>query len=87
MGANLRGADLWNANLTGAWLEEADLDDAILESANLSYAHLQETLHLTVDQLSRVKTLYKAQLSPEHLERVKKDYPHLLEKPRPDVRE
>jgi hypothetical protein len=53
-------------------LQEADLIDinAIGEK------------NLTIQQLSKVKTLYKAKLDPELMEQVKKNCPHLLEKPK-----
>ena len=70
--ANLRGVNLWRANLAGANLSRTDLGKAILK----------ETKYLTIEQLSQVKTLYKAQLDPKLMDQVKKKYPHLLEKPK-----
>jgi hypothetical protein len=40
--------------------------------------------NLTIEQLSKVKTLFLAKLDPELLEQVKKCCPHLLEKPKED---
>jgi len=84
--ANLNKADLFEALLNEANLSGADLSGANLYGANLSNAilcrtDLRRVLHLKVEQLSKVKTLYKAKLEPELMEQVKKDYPHLLDKP------
>jgi hypothetical protein len=90
--ANLEAADLAGANLTGANLMETDLTEAdlcganltgaTLTGANLTEADLWETRNLTIEQLSDVKTLYQAELAPELMERIEKEYPHLLEKPK-----
>jgi len=37
---------------------------------------------LSINKLSKVKTLYKAKLDPELIEQVKDKYPHLLEEPK-----
>jgi hypothetical protein len=36
--------------------------------------------NLSINKLSKVKTLYKAKLDPELIEQVKDKYPHLLKK-------
>ena len=77
--ADLRGANLTEADLKGAYLEEADLRKTKLYKANLRGAH-----YLTIKQLSEVKTLYEAELDSELMEQIKKKYPHLLEKPKPE---
>lgn len=64
--ANLEEANLWQANL-----EEADLEEANLWGAK----------NLTIEQLSKVETLYKAKLDLELEAQIKKKYPHLLEEP------
>jgi len=94
--AQLQGADLRNAQLQGAYLGEAQLDSANLygaqlDSADLWLAQLQGAdfrnaqllgaENLTIEQLSKVKTLYKAELDPILYEGIKRDYPHLLEDP------
>lgn len=79
--ANLKGAHLSDANLKGAGLSNANLEDARLERANLEEADLKNARGLTIEQLSKVKTLYKAKLDPELIEQIKEEYPHLLEKP------
>jgi hypothetical protein len=40
--------------------------------------------YLTIEQLSKAKTLYKAELDPELMEQVKEKYPRLLERPKED---
>jgi len=36
----------------------------------------------SIEQLSKVKTLYEANLDSELMEQMKKKYPHLLENPK-----
>jgi len=86
--AQLQRANLHAANLEGANLEEADLwganlEGAKLEGANLEGANLVGTKGLRIkEQLSRVKTLYKAKLDPKILIEIKRNYFRLLEKPK-----
>jgi uncharacterized protein YjbI with pentapeptide repeats len=85
--ANLQEAELFQANLQEAQLLEANLRQAELLEANLQQASLREAnltgaKNLTIDQLSKVKTLYKTKLDPDLLEQVKKCCPHLLEEPK-----
>ncbi|WP_231590494.1 pentapeptide repeat-containing protein [Methanosarcina siciliae] len=95
--ANLEGANLIEANLERANLIEANLERAILmyanlkganfegvnlEEANFEGTNLKRTKNLTVDQLSKVKTLYKAELDPELEKPLKEKYPTLFEKPK-----
>ena len=92
--ADLYGADLSSANLSGTVMQyadlsradliNADLSDAYLRRANLSRADLSEVFGLNIEQLSKVKTLYKAKLDPELIVQVKDRYPHLLKKPKPE---
>lgn len=84
--ANLQGADLTDAflqeaNLAGANLEKTNLLGANLKGAELLYAKMQTSLHLGIEQLTQAKTLYNAKLNQMHIEIIKKDFPHLLEKP------
>ena len=60
--------------------KRADLSDANLSGANLSGANLTQVKNLSINKLSKVKTLYKAKLDPELIEQVKDKYPHLLKK-------
>ena len=80
--ADLRGANLQGADLAGANLEGADLLGANLQGATLSHAILWLAKDLTIEQLATVKTLYRAKLDPPLLRQVKKQFPHLLEKPK-----
>jgi uncharacterized protein YjbI with pentapeptide repeats len=85
--AILVGADLQGANLSGVDLFRADLGKASLSKAHLHETNLQEAdlggaKYLTLEQLSRVKTLYGTRLDSTLLEQVKVNYPHLLEEPK-----
>lgn len=62
---NLSGANLEKAYLGGAYFEETNIEGANLKNANLEYAELKGAKNLTVDQLSKAKTLYMAELDPE----------------------
>ncbi len=91
----LKGVNLNEANLAGAQLERAILKKAFLVGANLAGAHLERAIlkeaflmeanlegaFLTIEQLSKVRTLYKAQLDSDLMEQIKKDYPQLLKGP------
>src|SRR5665647_2362711 len=77
--ANLFGAHLEGANLLGAHLDGADLFGAHLEGADIKWAHLKGALGLSIDQLSKVKTLYNAKLDEELLILLKERYPALFE--------
>lgn len=79
--ARFTNAEFQGAKLQNADLHSADLREADLLNANLQYAELREISNLTLEQLSVVKSLYKALLDPELLEQVRESYPHLLEKP------
>jgi uncharacterized protein YjbI with pentapeptide repeats len=80
-GANLEGADLEGADLRSADLDEANLKGANLKGADLEGAYLNETLGLTVDQLSQVKTLYNAEIDPDLGKPLKEKYPNLFKPP------
>lgn len=71
-----RVANLSNSNLSDADLLIADPTDASLEGMNLI-----EAKNLTVDQLSKVKTLYDAELDPELEMPLREKYPALFEEP------
>jgi len=86
-GANLTGAILYRTNLTGAFLYGANLTGAIFHGANLDMtnlegANLKGAKDLTINQLSKVKTLYKAELDDELLIPLKEKYPALFEEPK-----
>lgn len=90
-GANLEGANLQGANLQGAYLRIADLGRANLQRVNLERADLQKAYlgkanlrkakGLPIEKLSKVKTLYEVKLESQLRKQIKKDYPHLLQKP------
>jgi uncharacterized protein YjbI with pentapeptide repeats len=94
MNANLDRANLGDADLAGTNLERAYLGDAHFEGANLEganfgganleYANLKGAKNLTIDQLSKVKTLYKAILDPKLEKTLREKYPALFEKPNQD---
>jgi uncharacterized protein YjbI with pentapeptide repeats len=75
-------ADLRGANLIGAYLHKTDLEGANLEGAKLVWIALRGAEGLTIEQLSRAKTLYTAALDPELMEQVKEKCPHLLKEPK-----
>ena len=77
--ADLSAANLFSVGLMDANLSRADLIDASLSLADLSGANLTQVENLSINQLSEVKTLYKAELDPELKKQVKDKYPHLLE--------
>ena len=81
-GAELRYAQLDNTNLMDAILNDADFSHAQLKGADLSYAQLKGARNLTIEQLSKVKTLYKAELDSILMKGIKTDYPHLLLSPK-----
>jgi hypothetical protein len=47
-------------------------------------ANLWGIYGLTIEQLSKVKSLYDAKLDPVLMAQVKEKYPHLLEGPKPE---
>lgn len=66
---NLRGADFQEADFQEAELNEIDFHKAKLEEVNLCKAK-----NLSLDQLSRVKTLRNAKLDEELLIPLQKKY-------------
>jgi len=80
-GANLQEANLQEANLQGTNLQEANLQDAALYEADLQEANLYETVNLSLDQLSHVKTLHNAIIDIKLLIPLKEKYPCLFEVP------
>jgi Uncharacterized low-complexity proteins len=82
VGANLKRAILGGTNLQLALLLRADFQGAKLDGADLTGANLEGAKNLTIDQLSKVKTLYNAKLDEELLIPLKEKYPTLFEKPK-----
>lgn len=79
--AELRGANLRDANLQGANLDGANLHKANLRGANLEKVNLQGVKYLTIEQLSKAKTLYKVKFDPYIKKQIEAKYSHLLEEP------
>jgi uncharacterized protein YjbI with pentapeptide repeats len=78
-GSNLEGAHLMRSDLSEANLAQSSLKIANLEGARLTEADLAGVKKLTLEQLSRVKTLNKAKIDSALLEQVQENYPFLLE--------
>ena len=87
---NLQKANLGSANLKSANLKNANLSRANLREADLSVAELQEAdftgvKNLTIEQVSKAKTLYQTKLDPDLMEQLRKCCPHLLENPKVEI--
>jgi hypothetical protein len=78
--ANLEMANLEMANLEEAYLGGAKLGRANLERVNFERANLEGVCGLSINQLSKAKTLYNAKLDEKLLIPLKKEYPNLFEK-------
>ncbi len=81
--AQFENAFLIKANFNNAFLMEANLRNcyvmgADFENASLYKADLRGAKGLTVEQLSKVKTLYLAQFDDEILEQIKTTLPDLV---------
>ncbi len=89
--ANLDGADLTNASLANARLINADLTRANLTrahltnanfyGADLSHAILDDARNITVNQLVKTKTLYRAKMDSAIKIEIMKIKPELVEEP------
>jgi len=80
--AHFEGAILVRANLKGSLLEDAFFEDALLGLADFTEANLEGAKNLTVDQLSKVKTLYNAKLDKELEIPLREKYPDLFKEPK-----
>ncbi len=81
--AQFENAFLIKANFNNAFLMEANLQNcyvmgADFENASLYKADLRGAKGLTVEQLSKVKTLYLAKFDDEILEQIKTNLPELV---------
>lgn len=81
--AQFENAFLIKANFSNAFLMEANLQNcyvmgADFENASLYKADLRGAKGLTVEQLSKVKTLYLAKFDEEILEQIKTSLPELV---------
>lgn len=82
--AQLEGAFLIKASFNNAFLMEANMQNAYLmgadfENASLYKADLRGAKGLSVEQLSKVKTLYLARFDDEILEQIKTNLPELVD--------
>jgi BTB/POZ domain-containing protein KCTD9 len=81
--AQFEGAFLIKANFSNAYLMEASLCNCYLmgadfENASLYKADLRGAKGLTIEQLSKAKTLYLAKFDDEILEQIKTSIPELV---------
>ena len=77
-GANLERSLLERANFCMADLEGSSFDGAILDGANLKGANLRGAFNLSIDQLSKVRTLYNVKLDEEFLIQLTEEFPFLF---------
>jgi calcineurin-like phosphoesterase family protein len=70
-GVDLNGASLRDADLRGIDMSGTDLNGTYLGGADLSGANLERVSGLTVEQLSKAKTLSRAELDPVLMKLVK----------------
>ena len=82
--SNFEGAFLIKANFSNAFLMEANLCNSYLmgadfENASLYKADLRGAKGLSIEQLSKVKTLYLAKFDDEILEQIKANLPALAD--------
>jgi BTB/POZ domain-containing protein KCTD9 len=82
--SNFENAFLIKANFNNAFLMEANLQNcyvmgADFENASLYKADLRGAKGLTVEQLSKVKTLYLAKFDEEILQQIKTSLPELVD--------
>jgi BTB/POZ domain-containing protein KCTD9 len=82
--ANFDGAFLIKANFNNAFLMEANLQNCYLmgadfENASLYKADLRGAKGLSIEQLSKVKTLYLARFDDEILDQIKTSLPTLVD--------
>ena len=84
--ANLHETDFHSANLRRVVAQHADFAQANLEDAFLDEADLLHARNLTIEQLSKAKTLFKAKLAPEMKAKLQTAYPDLFKRPNEDAR-
>jgi len=81
--ADLKEVDTQKVNFLLTKLKKVDIQETDHYEADIrEFYCLRGVKNLTIEQLSRVKSLYKAKLDPEIEEQIKEKYPHLLEKPK-----
>lgn len=69
------------ANLSYANLRDTNLRWAVFEGALLIESDFRGALNLTMEQVSKAKTLYKVKLDPELHQKIRDKFPRLLEMP------
>jgi len=79
--SELLNISLKNSDFTGANFQNADFLQANLEDVNFSQANLDGIKNVSIEQLSKVYTLWKAKLDPEMKKEMKEKYGHLFKKP------
>lgn len=79
--ANLAMTNLTEVNFGGANLKNASFYKADLTMTNLQEADLREAIYLSLDQLSKVKTLFDTKLDEKLEIPLKEKYPTLFYKP------
>ena len=73
-GANLKRINLERANLERANIQGTNLEGVNLQGANLFMANLTGAFNLSIDQLSKVRTLYNAKIDEELLIQLKEEF-------------
>ena len=66
--------NFYGANLKRINLERANLERANIQGTNLFMANLTGAFNLSIDQLSKVRTLYNAKIDEELLIQLKEEY-------------
>jgi uncharacterized protein YjbI with pentapeptide repeats len=79
--ANLKKANLKRSTLDNVYFEGANLEGANFEGASLEGTYLKGAKNITIDQLSKAKTLYNAKLDEELENELRAKYPHLFDEP------
>lgn len=72
-------ADFTECDLRSVNLSKSNLEGVIFENANLQDANLKDVECLDIDKLVKCKTLYKAKLDKEIVEKIAKKYPQKIE--------
>ena len=85
-GANLKSARLVRANFKSASLSRANLKETTCKEADFTNANLQDAdftgaFFLTLDQLSKARSLYNTKLDEELSNRLKDTHPELFKNP------
>ena len=79
MEVNLEGANLQGANLKWTYFIRANFKETKLDGATLEGADLEGAQHLSLYQLSKVKTLHAAKLDEDLRITLQEKYPALFE--------